>query len=311
MSGLNPPLSDISHSGSTSVSQITSINCSSDILLDSYPTFSEDYINNTMDTSSLKLSPAMITKPSSNICNRNPFLSQTQTMKDNDLDTVKLEEDIDEITVKLEEDSPLTNTSHSNDMQIDKPLNSTQTIKTSPSSTKISTAISNNLAHKQSNFTVENKPQNQQKLLLFMNTPENRAKLAGTNFNIINANLLSKISGQQQNGNSNDNTTNNNNNNNNVSNKNMNLINLKKCVNLNNTVRNEHCYQDTSNLRPSDATSGSTMSTATVNAALQSIMMQTQKDKKILPVDILGNGNNSYGFTRKDRSDSQEIDSGM
>ena len=38
--------------------------------------------------------------------------------------------------------------------------------------------------------------QNQQKLLLFMNTPENRAKLAGTNYNIINASILSKISPQ-------------------------------------------------------------------------------------------------------------------
>lgn len=247
----------------------------------------------------------MITKPSSNIRNSNPFLSQTQ--KHNSLDSVKLEDDDDEITVKIE-DSKLNNSlnQHANDMQVDKPLNSSQTVKT----TTTTNSSAEYLVQRQSTITLENKPQNQQKLLLFMNTPENRAKLAGTNFNIINANLLSKISGQQQQQlQQNESICNINNNNNNISSKNMNLINLKKCVNLNNTVRNEHCYQDTSASRPSELTVNTT-TTATVNATLQSIMAQQQKAKKIVPVDLLGNSNNSYGFTRKDRADSQEIDSG-
>ena len=81
----------------------------------------------------------------------------------------------------------------------------------------------------------------------------------------------------------------------------MNLINLKKCIRLNNTVRSK---EDTL-IKP---TADDTVTASTVNATLQSIMAANhQKEKKILPVDIL-NGH-TYGLTRKDR-DSHEIDSG-
>merc|ERR1712048_30267 len=92
MSGLNPPLSDISDSATT-----TSINCSSDILLEAYPTFSEDYENtiptlNTDDTSLDKLPST--SKLSPTICsNNNPFLSQTRLNKDIILSSLKNESD--------------------------------------------------------------------------------------------------------------------------------------------------------------------------------------------------------------------------
>ena len=51
-----------------------------------------------------------------------------------------------------------------------------------------------------------------------------------------------------------------------------------------------------------------TITASTVNATLQSIIAANQqKEKKILPIDIL-NGR-TYGITRKER-DIQEIDSG-
>ena len=102
--------------------------------------------------------------------------------------TNEIKHDIKNNTVKVEENN---NTSKSTEMEVDKHF-------------------------------IKTEKQNQQKLLLFMNTAENRAKLAGTNFNIINANLLSKISGQQ-----------------NIHDKGKNIINLKKCIKLNQTIKQE------------------------------------------------------------------------
>ena len=272
MSGLNPPLSDISDSGTT-FSRITSINCTSDILLDSYPTFSDDYeatmpTSETTHNTELKHSP----KISPTVCSsNNPFLSQTHCNNSKDIVLSSLKSHQEPIKIKTEEPSSIEE------------LPTKETTSSTPT-----TLLSNN---------TDTKPQ--QKLLLFMNTPENRAKLAGTNFNIINANLLSKISGNHQNQDSSSNNINLNTSN--TSKQTMNLINLKKCIRLNNTVRSK---EDTL-IKP---TADDTVTASTVNATLQSIMAANhQKEKKILPVDIL-NGH-TYGLTRKDR-DSHEIDSG-
>lgn len=278
MSGLNPALSDISDSGTT----VTSINCSPDILLESYPTFSEDYDNAIPslcnDDSSLDKfttnSPSAKLSPTTTMCSdNNPFLSQIQDAKDIDLNSLKKDKSEFKAEKKL-------NYSANNK---DKLLNDTM-------STVMTSLIQTKTNHDQTVEKSENKPPQQQKLLLFMNTPENRAKLAGTNFNIINANLLSKISGQE-------------NSNNNVSpnsiKQSMNLMNLKKCIRLNNTVKTE--VTQPKNLH-------GTVSASSVNATLQSIITaDQQKEKKVLPIDIL-NGH-TYGISRKDR-DSQELDSG-
>jgi len=271
MSGLNPPLTDISESGTT-LSRITSINCTSDILLDSYPTFSDDF-DTTMSSSTIdddKLS---------SVCNSNPFLSQTHNIisnKNKDLVLGSLEND--NVKVKVEEISSSSNINKQS---------SDVTLEAMTSSTKITTTTAATQQQQQQqqqqvNSAADGKPQ--QKLLLFMNTPENRAKLAGTNFNIINANLLSKISsGSQQD-----------------SKQTMNLINLKKCIRLNNSLK-----KDESALGGEQENK---VTASSVNATLQSIMAATQqKEKRILPIDVL-NGH-TYGISRKER-DSQEIDSG-
>ena len=271
MSGLNPPLTDISDSGTT-FSRITSINCTSDILLDSYPTFSDDF-DTAMSSSSIddddlnKLSP---------VCNSNPFLSQTHnSISSNNKDLVLGSLKNDNVKVKVEEISCGSNNNNKQSCDV------TPEAMTSSTQTTTTAATAAQQQQQQVNGAADGKPQ--QKLLLFMNTPENRAKLAGTNFNIINANLLSKISsGSQQ-----------------ESNQTMNLINLKKCIRLNNSLKKEET---------SSGNQESNVTASSVNATLQSIMAANQqKEKRILPIDIL-NGHN-YGISRKER-DSQEIDSG-
>ena len=301
MSGLNPPLSDISDSGST-LSRMTSINCTSDILLDSYSTFSDDYEVTLPTVSSTEndenINKLAAGKISPTVCSsNNPFLSQTRSnnivlgslLKENM--KVKIEDNVS----SSGPDSP-------------QQQNNSDAIKDSLQKSLASSLLSTQQQQQQlqQQNTLDSKPQ--QKLLLFMNTPENRAKLAGTNFNIINANLLSKISGAQSSQETTSTTTttltsNNNNNNNTILNHSkqaMNLINLKKCIRLNNAV---HQRKDDSMVKSEESITAST-----VNATLQSIIAANQqKEKKILPIDIL-NGR-TYGITRKER-DIQEIDSG-
>ena len=301
MSGLNPPLSDISDSGST-LSRMTSINCTSDILLDSYSTFSDDYEVTLPTVSSTEndenINKLAAGKISPTVCSsNNPFLSQTRSnnivlgslLKENM--KVKIEDNVS----SSGPDSP-------------QQQNNSDAIKDSLQKSLASSLLSTQQQQQQlqQQNTLDSKPQ--QKLLLFMNTPENRAKLAGTNFNIINANLLSKISGAQSSQETTSTTTttltsNNNNNNNTILNHSkqaMNLINLKKCIRLNNAVQQR---KDDSMVKSEESITAST-----VNATLQSIIAANQqKEKKILPIDIL-NGR-TYGITRKER-DIQEIDSG-
>ena len=301
MSGLNPPLSDISDSGST-LSRMTSINCTSDILLDSYSTFSDDYEVTLPTVSSTEndenINKLAAGKISPTVCSsNNPFLSQTRS--NNIVLGSLLKENM---KVKIE------NNVSSSGPDSPQQQNNSDAIKDSLQKSLASSLLSTQQQQQQlqQQNTLDSKPQ--QKLLLFMNTPENRAKLAGTNFNIINANLLSKISGAQSSQETTSTTTttltsNNNNNNNTILNHSkqaMNLINLKKCIRLNNAV---HQRKDDSMVKSEESITAST-----VNATLQSIIAANQqKEKKILPIDIL-NGR-TYGITRKER-DIQEIDSG-
>ena len=287
MSGLNPPLSDISDSGTT-LSQMTSMNCTSDILLDSYPTFSDDYevTMPTVNTDNEKMNNKLAGKISPTVCSsNNPFLSQTRPNKDIVLGSLKDQN----VKVKIEGNS----------------LSSTETLQNSDAikdslQKSLSTSLCASQQQQQQNNITDIKPQ--QKLLLFMNTPENRAKLAGTNFNIINANLLSKISSAQDT-NLNSPTMTSSNTILSHSKQAMNLINLKKCIRLNNSMYQQQRKEDS--LVKSDE---STVTASTVNATLQSIIAANQqKEKKILPIDIL-NGR-TYGIMRKDR-DSHEVDSG-
>jgi len=232
MTGLNPPLTDISTTHCTpSISNITSINGSTENLtLDSYSTFTENYI------SGISCSETNLKRPSSPdsppLRKSNPFLSQT---KIHTKDTQKTD-----LRIKLEDSSK------NSEMEVDKHFVKTQ-------------------------------KQNQQKLLLFMNTPENRAKLAGTNFNIINASLLSKLSSQAQ---KNDKT--------------MNVMSLKKAVDK--SVKQE---------------TGDSISTFTVeerdcdessNSLLKT--MPTNGISSILQTNVF------QGLMKKDKEQNQEIDSG-
>lgn len=301
MSGLNPPLSDISDSGST-LSRMTSINCTSDILLDSYSTFSDDYEVTLPTVSSTEndenINKLAAGKISPTVCSsNNPFLSQTRS------NNIVLGSLLKE-NMKLKIEDNVSSSGADSPQQ----QNNSDAIKDSLQKSLASSLLSTQQQQQQlqQQNTLDSKPQ--QKLLLFMNTPENRAKLAGTNFNIINANLLSKISGAQSSQETTSTTTttltsNNNNNNNTILNHSkqaMNLINLKKCIRLNNAVQQR---KDDSMVKSEESITAST-----VNATLQSIIAANQqKEKKILPIDIL-NGR-TYGITRKER-DIQEIDSG-
>ena len=214
MSGLNPPLSDISDSGST-LSRMTSINCTSDILLDSYSTFSDDYEVTLPTVSSTEndenINKLAAGKISPTVCSsNNPFLSQTRS--NNIVLGSLLKENM---KVKIE------NNVSSSGPDSPQQQNNSDAIKDSLQKSLASSLLSTQQQQQQlqQQNTLDSKPQ--QKLLLFMNTPENRAKLAGTNFNIINANLLSKISGAQSSQETTSTTTttltsNNNNNNNTI-----------------------------------------------------------------------------------------------
>ena len=120
------------------------------------------------------------------------------------------------------------------------------------------------------------KNDNQQKLFLFMNTPENRVKLAGTNFNIINANLLSKISGQNND-------------------KSMNVIQLKKCIKLNNVVK---CNPTTTN-----AASIATVENKSLTTTPKIILNKNNGITDILQTSLL------QGIIKKE-PENIEIDSG-
>ena len=270
--------------------------------MDSYSTFSDDYEVTLPTVSSTEndenINKLAAGKISPTVCSsNNPFLSQTRSnnivlgslLKENM--KVKIEDNVS----SSGPDSP-------------QQQNNSDAIKDSLQKSLASSLLSTQQQQQQlqQQNTLDSKPQ--QKLLLFMNTPENRAKLAGTNFNIINANLLSKISGAQSSQETTSTTTttltsNNNNNNNTILNHSkqaMNLINLKKCIRLNNAVQQR---KDDSMVKSEESITAST-----VNATLQSIIAANQqKEKKILPIDIL-NGR-TYGITRKER-DIQEIDSG-
>lgn len=133
---------------------------------------------------------------------------------------------------------------------------------------------------KPQNFEVDKqitKTENQQKLFLFMNTPENRVKLAGTNFNIINANLLNKLSGQNND-------------------KPMNVIQLKKCIKLNNVVK---CNPTTTNSNASTASSEN----KTLNTAPKIILNKNNGITDILQSSLL------QGIIKKE-PENIEIDSG-
>ena len=302
MSGLNPPLSDISDSGTT-LSRMTSINCTSDILLDSYSTFSDDY-DVTLPTVSTEnnenINKLAAGKISPTVCSsNNPFLSQTRS------NNIVLGSLLKE-NMKLKiEDNVNSNSADLSQQNIEAVKDSLQKSLASSLCSTQQQQQQQPQPQQQQNISSDSKPQ--QKLLLFMNTPENRAKLAGTNFNIINANLLSKISGAQSSQDTSSTTTtttltSNNNNNNmlNPSKQAMNLINLKKCIRLNNAAQQR---KEDSLVKSEEAITAST-----VNATLQSIIAANQqKEKKILPIDIL-NGR-TYGITHKER-DIQEIDSG-
>lgn len=234
MTGLNPPLTDISTTHCTpSISNITSINGSTENLtLDSYSTFTENYITG------ISCSDTTLKRPSSPesppLRKSNPFLSQTKTQS-NTKDTQKTD-----LKIKLEESSKNT------EMDVDRHFVKTQ-------------------------------KQNQQKLLLFMNTPENRAKLAGTNFNIINASLLSKLSSQAQ-----------------KNEKTMNVISLKKPAD--NNVKQE---------------SGDSTSTVSIDDKSNEESSTTLL-KSIQPNGISGilQNNVFQGLLKKDKEQCQEIDSG-
>lgn len=233
MSGLNPPLSDIASTHCTpSISKMTSINGGGDnLFFDSLSTFTEDYINN---SSLINESNSIKSLPSPTLGKSNPLLSQTKPHTTNTLNLCKNQN----YPVKIEENNNINMSSKATEMEVDKHFSKTE-------------------------------KQNQQKLLLFMNTPENRAKLAGTNFNIINANLLSKISGQTSN-----------------TEKSRNVINLKKCIKLNNNIKTEELQY----LRQEDVTAANTFSKFgqnSINGILQTNVLQglMKVDKENQEVD--------------------------
>lgn len=235
MTGLNPPLTDISTTHCTpSISNITSINGSTENLtLDSYSTFTENYING------ISCSDTTLKRPSSPesppLRKSNPFLSQTKThIKDIQRTDFK---------IKLEESNK------NSEMEVDKHFVKTQ-------------------------------KQNQQKLLLFMNTPENRAKLAGTNFNIINASLLSKLSSQAQ---KNDKT--------------MNVISLKK--NIDRNLKQETASSELTTTISCEEKTNEDSSTSLLKSSIP-----TNGISSILQTNVF------QGLMKKDKEQNQEIDSG-
>lgn len=170
-----------------------------DSFLDSFSAFNEDFISTSTSISpcdtelDIRLSPINSLKrsaPSSpsggggnTLRNNNPLLSQGDidlNLKHNT--TVKIED------VKVE---PIQ-TSADLCETMDTSSSSSVVVSPVPKTVGNTTTTSTTKQHQLVPVQVHQK-QNQQKLLLFMNTPENRAKLAGTNYNIINANILSKL----------------------------------------------------------------------------------------------------------------------
>jgi len=212
MSGLNPPLTDIisSTNHTHSISKLSSfhggVSSSENILLDSYSTFTEDYINSNTFNDSYGLK-SILPKSPTLIHSVNPLLSQTNNKqkiylnKDKQLETELKENIKDEILIKFEDDTVKVNKNESTVENIESTIansveNSKNTVEFNKTTVECNKTIDKSVNKQQPLDKQQQQQAGQQKLLLFMNTPENRAKLAGTNFNIINANLLSKISTQ-------------------------------------------------------------------------------------------------------------------